>query len=429
MSTGLLSPDAALREFSDLGLPLSGAKLHTYVSGTPSTPLATYSESTLVTQNANPVVASVGGLFGAIYLTPGVAYKYVLTDSSDVTIWQRDPVMAAGFDAASLTNHGVLVGTGSTTIGATSAGTAGQVLTSNGASADPTFQASGANNAICQGRLTLTTGVPVTTADVTAATTVYFAPYQGNLVGLYSGTAWVQRTFAQLSIPVPAAVSSIFDVFVYDNAGVATLELSSAWSSDTAIFGSGTYQTTRPTQDGIEVKSTNGTAIDATRRFVATIRTTTVSGQTEDSETKRYVYNRYNQVPRSLKRFETATTWNYQTATVRQANANTANQVEIVTGMAENALDLLLTISAEGATRIAAGIGEDSTTTFTAGGTVFVNSSGASITPRLVKVPTIGRHFYSWNEWSTAAGTTTWNGAVATVGSTITSGLIGWFKA
>lgn len=93
MSTGLLSPDAALREFSDLGLVLSGAKLHTYVSGTPSTPLVTYSESTLVTQNANPVVASVGGLFGPIYLTPGVAYKYVLADSSDVTIWTRDPVM------------------------------------------------------------------------------------------------------------------------------------------------------------------------------------------------------------------------------------------------------------------------------------------------------------------------------------------------
>src|SRR5882757_10407921 len=38
-----------------------------------------------------------------------------------------------------LTNHGVLVGTG-TAINATAAGTTGQVLTSGGASADPTYQ-------------------------------------------------------------------------------------------------------------------------------------------------------------------------------------------------------------------------------------------------------------------------------------------------
>lgn len=41
----------------------------------------------------------------------------------------------------SLTAHGVLVGQGASAPVATAAGTAGQVLTSNGASADPTFQA------------------------------------------------------------------------------------------------------------------------------------------------------------------------------------------------------------------------------------------------------------------------------------------------
>lgn len=44
---------------------------------------------------------------------------------------------------SSPTNHGVLVGTGTQAVGATGAGTSGQVLTSNGASADPTFQAAG----------------------------------------------------------------------------------------------------------------------------------------------------------------------------------------------------------------------------------------------------------------------------------------------
>ena len=39
------------------------------------------------------------------------------------------------------TNHGVLIGQGTSAVAVTSAGTAGQVLTSNGSGADPTFQA------------------------------------------------------------------------------------------------------------------------------------------------------------------------------------------------------------------------------------------------------------------------------------------------
>lgn len=49
-------------------------------------------------------------------------------------------VPQGGTGASSLTNHGVLVGAGSSAISATSAGTAGQVLTSNGSGSDPTFQ-------------------------------------------------------------------------------------------------------------------------------------------------------------------------------------------------------------------------------------------------------------------------------------------------
>lgn len=92
--SGLLSPDPRLRELSDLGLVQAGALLHTYVSGTPSTPLATYTTDTLGVAHANPVVASAGGLFPAIYLTPGLAYKYVLTDALGNALWDQDPVLA-----------------------------------------------------------------------------------------------------------------------------------------------------------------------------------------------------------------------------------------------------------------------------------------------------------------------------------------------
>lgn len=50
-------------------------------------------------------------------------------------------VPLGGTGLTTITAHGVLVGEGTSAVAATSAGTTGQVLTSNGASADPTFQA------------------------------------------------------------------------------------------------------------------------------------------------------------------------------------------------------------------------------------------------------------------------------------------------
>src|SRR6185369_10519211 len=94
-----------------------------------------------------------------------------------------------------------------------------------------------------------------------------------------------------------------------------TLELSAAWASDTARTDSLT------TLDGVLVKNS-----DPTRRLVGTIRTTGTT-TTEDSAAKRFVWNAHNQVPRTLKNAtETADSWNYTTATWRQANANAANQ-------------------------------------------------------------------------------------------------------
>src|SRR4051794_38451931 len=51
-----------------------------------------------------------------------------------------------------------------------------------------------------QGRLTGTTGTPVTTADVNAAATLYFTPYAGDQIGLYDGSNWHVRTYTEQSI-------------------------------------------------------------------------------------------------------------------------------------------------------------------------------------------------------------------------------------
>lgn len=60
---------------------------------------------------------------------------------TDAALSSAVTVAKGGTGATTLTNHGVVIGQGTSAIAVTSAGTSGYILTSNGASADPTFQA------------------------------------------------------------------------------------------------------------------------------------------------------------------------------------------------------------------------------------------------------------------------------------------------
>lgn len=258
---------------------------------------------------------------------------------------------------------------------------------------------------ICQGRLTLTTGTPVTTADVTAATTLYFTPYGGDQVSLYDGTRWKKYTFTERSIAIPATTATNYDVYLYDNAGTLTLDLA-AWTNDT------TRATALTTQDGVYVK-TGATA----RRYLGTVRTTSVSGQCEDSDTSRLVWNYARRVERHLFCVDTTDSWTYTTATWRAANNNTTlgqGRVEAVIGVAEDAIRAVcqgLAINT-GAVAGSSGVGIDST----AANSAAVNGSGigSSFTVPLVAhyvgIPAAGYHYIQRLEISAASGTTTWYG-------------------
>lgn len=269
------------------------------------------------------------------------------------------------------------------------------------------------------GRVTLTTGLPVTIADVTAATTVYYTPAGScNTIFLYDGTAWSEYAFAELSIAVPATTNTGYDIFAYDNAGVVALELTT-WTNLT------TRATALALQNGVYVKTGA-----LTRRLVGSFRTTGVSGQTEDSVLKRYVSNVYNRDRRVLLQAEATGGWTYSTATIRQANGAVTNQVEVFVSVQECLLDLTLTAHSDNSSGVsrAAGIGEDSTTTFASA----AMSSGTDIvvqTARLAKKPAVGHHVYSWNEWSAAVATTTFQGDTPDSTPTGTvSGLRGWIE-
>lgn len=272
------------------------------------------------------------------------------------------------------------------------------------------------------GRLTLTTGVPVTTADVTAAATLYYTPYGGcTSMTLYDGSVWYQTDFAQISIATPAVANQLYDVFVYDNAGTPTLELT-AWTNDT------TRATALATQNGVYVKTGA-----LTRLYLGSVRTVTAS-QFNDSAALRHVYNYYNRVARFLQKLETTDSWSYTSQTIRQANNSTANQVDLVVGVAEESLTLTVSTSVEAAAAVTfrIGIGEDSVTAYdaTIGPTSWLSASllPTGMVNTLIKVPAAGRHYYAWLEAGDNASATTVGGDWSNAATWGTAGLRGWIR-
>jgi hypothetical protein len=80
--------------FSNAGDPGAGYKIRTRQGGT-TTPLATYTDSTGGTANANPIVADSAGRY-ACWVTLGVAYKFELLTDLDVVIQTVDNVTFLG---------------------------------------------------------------------------------------------------------------------------------------------------------------------------------------------------------------------------------------------------------------------------------------------------------------------------------------------
>lgn len=232
---------------------------------------------------------------------------------------------------------------------------------------------SGSSQQLSHGRFTLESGVPVSSTDQTAKTILYFTPYVGNIISLYSGTAWEDKTFSEIHIDltetqscttvngdatltvadtsqlivgmevsgtgiaggttiasitdathlemsanatanatnnitfkIPA--SKVVDVFAYNLSGAVKLAFGPLWTNAT------TRATALTTKDGVPVLTgtyaiSGANYTEGKLKWIGTIGTTTVAGQTEDSTTGRYVWNKYGQISRNLISYNTDTSW------------------------------------------------------------------------------------------------------------------------
>lgn len=250
-------------------------------------------DSSLVYVDATPLLTRAA-LTGDVTASQG----------SNVTTVANDAVTYAKMQNVSAASK--LLGRGDSGSGDPQEITLGAGLSMSGT----TLNASGngqASNSIQDFRLTFESGVPISTTDQTAKTTLYCTPYTGNSIALYDGVGtWNTRTSAEFSISLAGLTANTnYDVFCYDNSGTPTLELL-AWTNDT------TRATALVRQNGVLVKSGA-----TTRRHMGILRITGTTGQSEYSATKRFLRNRYNRV------------------TVQGANAFTAIRTTTSTSWAE----------------------------------------------------------------------------------------------
>jgi hypothetical protein len=344
--------------------------------------------------------ATIGG-------TLAVSGTTALTGALTLTGGLNTPLVVAqgGTGLATLTSANVIIGNGTGTPTFVAPGSSGNVLSSTGsawASSTPSVADFDLNTV--EGRLTLTSGTPVTTSDVTA-TSIYFTPFQGNRIALYDGSsAWNLRNFTEITIALGTLTADkVYDLFAYDNSGTVTFDSPLVWTNDT------TRATSLALQDGVLVK-TGAT----TRRYIGSFYTVSTT-ETTDAQNKRLLYNYMNRRPRTLYRNDSGS-HTYTTGTWRQFDADTANQLEILQGWSEDVTFVEVACHGRNSTAGAFGaisLGLDSTTGPHANATipqpqVDISNYILWMTGVLRVNVGVGWHKVVWLERSQASGTYTY---------------------
>jgi hypothetical protein len=293
------------------------------------------------------------------------------------------------------------------------------------------------------GRLTLTSATPVLTTDVTAATTVYYTPHIHNYIRLPDGVGGeFVAQFSELSqtladttkSPAAAAINSIYDMFVWNDAGTLRCTRGAPWATgggSATARGTGAGSTELVRANGMWVNRyaiTNGPTAGS-GVYVGTIATdangangqlnmmlapTAAAGGTAN---RLDVWNCYNRVFVAASNRDSTNTWTYTTSTYRAFNNSASNRITYVCGLAEDAITVTAVGTPGSVTsnthRVAVGV--DSSTVQAAGSIaavyyISVLLNGTSLDAHYCGIPGLGQHYVTGLEYGGGTGTTTWYG-------------------
>jgi hypothetical protein len=271
-------------------------------------------------------------------------------------------------------------------------------------------QAGVASVASC--RLTLESGVAISTTDQLAKTAVFLTPYLGNQIGLYVNGGWIARSFVETTLSLSGFTSGKpFDIFAYDNSGTLALE-ALVWTNDT------TRATAIAFQDGVPVKSG-----DTTRRLVGTIYTS-ATGQTQikfgsaaSGGDPAYIGidNVYNRTHASVFVADTTASWAKASGgSIEALNSSNGNRVSFIRALPGDKVESLLTTRVNTAVGGigSVGFGLDSTTVYNARcinptvGTNLTSNVFISTQANYSGYPGVGFHYLQALQFSATAATT-----------------------
>lgn len=272
--------------------------------------------------------------------------------------------------------------------------------------------------AVPGGRLSLASGTPVPTTDLTGVTSVYYSPFNHDRINLWTGAAWQSYTFTEQTLALGTVTSGLpYDVFGYLSSGTLTLE-KLAWTNGTARATNVTIQDGRYCKSG-----------DKTRLYLGSFYTSGTT-TTEDSVAKRYLFNNYNRVSRKMKVVDTTNSWTSTDASWHSWNSSTANRLQLMIGIDNEMLEIEfsgLGLNSAGFS-FGFGIGLDSTSansadTFVAGGSTLIVAGRGSYKG----YASVGFHYFQALEFASSSGTTTFYGDANV--SYLQAGLLGYIKA
>lgn len=334
------------------------------------------------------------------------------------------------------------------------------------------------------GRLTLRTGEPIHPADVTDDT-VYFSPYKGNNIVLYTGTGslWKRYTFTEQSFTMTSirqthstptgnlsagstAVTSVSSttglypgmpvtgtnvqtgtvIYSVDSGSQITLSKTASGTSTgttltiyhanydvwaywtgSAVALSTTYWTNNSTR-ATSITTQDGVLVQGggnpTYRYLGTVRACN-STQFTDTVSQRYVWNYYHRRGLKLKVTDTTSSWTYAVASWHQVRSTTTNRVEVMVGVQEVPVNLRAVLAvAASATPATTGIGIDTLTSNSADvfNENYPNGSVNVSVAELSDYPAAGYHSYNWLEY-VRTGTATLYGGTGTIMTQ--SGMVG----
>ena len=258
----------------------------------------------------------------------------------------------------------------------------------------------GSSNSVADGRLTLLSGEPVPSQDLSGAATLYYTAYSGNqlsLCELNGGVrVWSSYSFTELSLSLASILKNTnYDVYAYIFNGQPALGLQAWTDNTTRSVGIVRY-------DGVMCLS------DPSRRLLGTLRGV-ANGQCADSETQRFLANLHNPILRPAFK-EVVNNHSYNSATIRIFANNANARIDFVLCVTSRVPVSLSTSFKNGSTNtsnsayLVAGLDELS-------GLIGVSSAinaDLSLVDRLAPQIDAGYHYIPIAEYNMAGGDYNW---------------------